>query len=217
MPFDRYEKLIFDLSSPGREGAAVPDLTVPEDESIASLGALARADLPLPEVSEPEVVRHYIALSRKNYHIDRGFYPLGSCTMKYNPKLNEDATALPGFANLHPLTSESRAQGAMALMYRLGQFLLDLTGLEDVTLQPAAGAHGELTALMMVQARMCDRGELRNEVLTPDSSHGTNPASAAMVGYKVVEVRSDPAGRVDLEHLKKVLSDKTACLMITNP
>jgi glycine dehydrogenase subunit 2 len=217
MRFDRYDKLIFDLTSPGRVGARVPELTVPEDASLGEIKGLLRDDLPLPEVSETEVVRHYVALSRKNYHIDQGFYPLGSCTMKYNPKTNEDAAAMAGFAGLHPLTPESRAQGALGVMHVLGEYLLDLTGFDDLTLQPAAGAHGELTALMMIKAYFADKGEARDVVLTPDSAHGTNPASAAMVGMKVNEIKSNAAGRVDLAHLKELLSDKTACVMITNP
>ena len=217
MQFDRYDKLIFDLSSPGRIGTTLPELTVPEDPSISELGHLLRQDLPLPEVSEPEIVRHYVALSRKNYHLDRGFYPLGSCTMKYNPKVNEDVASLPGFARLHPLAPTSCTQGALLLMDRLGQFLLDLTGLDDVTLQPAAGAHGELTSLMMIRAYFKERGEDRTDVLTPDSAHGTNLASAAMVGYKVVELKSDKTGHVDLELLERSLSKKTACVMVTNP
>jgi len=217
MPFDRYDKLIFDLSCPGRIGTTLPDLTVPEDGSLSEISDLLRDDLPLPEVSEPEVVRHYIALSRKNYHIDRGFYPLGSCTMKYNPKLNETVCALDGLAGLHPLVPERKAQGALLLMHRLGKLLTDLTGMDEVTLQPAAGAHGELTALMMIKACFADRGEERSEVLTPDSAHGTNLASAAMVGYKVVELQSSKKGRIDLKLLEKTLSSKTACVMITNP
>jgi glycine dehydrogenase subunit 2 len=217
MPFDRYDTLIFDLSSPGRIGTTLPDLTVPEDPSLAKLGHLLRDDLPLPEVAEPEVVRHYVGLSRKNYHVDRGFYPLGSCTMKYNPKVNEDMAGLPGFARLHPNAPDECAQGALLLMHRLGQFLVDLTGMDDVTLQPAAGAHGELTALMMIRACFAERGEDRTEVLTPDSAHGTNLASAAMVGYKVVELKSNPKGRVDLTLLARSLSKKTACVMVTNP
>ena len=217
MRFDRYDKLIFDLTSPGRVGARPPETTVPEDPSLNELGALLRDDLPLPEVAEPEVVRHYVALSRKNYHIDQGFYPLGSCTMKYNPKTNEDAAAMPGFSALHPLTPVSRAQGALALMHTLGEYLLDLTGFDDLTLQPAAGAHGELTALMMIKAHFAAKGEARDEMLTPDSAHGTNPASAAMVGMKVREIKSNAHGRVDLKHLAELLSDKTACVMITNP
>ena len=222
MRFDRYDKLIFDLSSPGRVGARAPETTVPVDPSLAALGGLLREDLPLPEVAEPEVVRHYVALSRKNYHIDQGFYPLGSCTMKYNPKTNEDAAAMPGFAALHPLTPESHVQGALALMHGLGEYLLDLTGMEDLTMQPAAGAQGELTALMMIKAYFADvqaksGGEARDEMLTPDSAHGTNPASAAMVGMKVREIRSNSQGRVDIDHLRELLSARTACVMITNP
>src|SRR5205085_1978083 len=157
MRFDRYDKLIFDLSSPGRVGTRLPDLTVPEDASLSEISGLLRDELPFPEVAEPEVVRHYVALSRKNYHIDLGMYPLGSCTMKYNPKTNEDAAAMPGFAALHPLTPDMKAQGALALMHGLGEMLLDLTGFDDLTLQPAAGAHGELTALMMIKAHFAEK------------------------------------------------------------
>jgi glycine dehydrogenase subunit 2 len=217
MRFDRYDKVIYDLSSPGRTGVTLPDLSVPEDPGLASLGHLLRQDLPLPEVAEPEVVRHFVALSRKNYHIDLGFYPLGSCTMKYNPKINEDCAGLPGFAGLHPLTPAEKAQGALAVIYQLTRFLCDLTGLDDATMQPAAGAQGELTALMMIKAFYESRGETRTEVLTPDSAHGTNPASAAMVGFTVQEIKSNERGRVDMAHLAKLLSRKTACVMVTNP
>jgi glycine dehydrogenase subunit 2 len=217
MRFERYDKLIFDLTSPGRVGARPPEMTVPEDSSILEISKLLREDLPLPEVAEPEVVRHYVALSRKNYHIDQGFYPLGSCTMKYNPKANEDAAAMPGFSALHPLTPDMKAQGALALMHSLGEMLLDLTGFDDLTLQPAAGAHGELTALMMIKAHFAEKGQPRDEVLCPDSAHGTNPASAAMVGMKVREIKSNASGTVDIAHLRELLSDKTACVMITNP
>ncbi|MCK9525223.1 MAG: aminomethyl-transferring glycine dehydrogenase subunit GcvPB [Limnochordia bacterium] len=212
--------LIFERSTPGRRGYRLPDLDVPEvpvTELIPS--DFLREEAPaLPEVSELEVVRHYTQLSRLNHGVDVGFYPLGSCTMKYNPRVNEDVTSLPGFATIHPYQPEETVQGALELMYNLGQYLAVISGLDATTLQPAAGAHGELTGLMVIKAYHAHRGEgHRNEMIIPDSAHGTNPASCAMVGYKVVEVPSDERGGVDVEALKGLVGPNTAGLMLTNP
>lgn len=175
-------------------------------------------EIDLPEVSEIDVVRHYTNISNKNYGVDTGFYPLGSCTMKYNPKINEDMAALGGFANLHPYQPEETVQGALELMYQLDRMLAEITGMERVTLQPAAGAHGELTGLMIMKAYHESRGDKkRNKIIVPDSAHGTNPASAAVAGFEIIEIESDKNGAVDLEKLKEVLSDEIAGLMLTNP
>ncbi len=212
--------LIFERSSPGRRGYRLPDLDVPEvamDELIPQ-EFLREEPVKLPEVSELEVVRHYTQLSRLNYAIDVGFYPLGSCTMKYNPRVNEDAASLPGLARLHPYQPEESVQGALQLMYELGEYLAVISGLSLTTLQPAAGAHGELAGLMVIKAYHDHRGDThRNEVIVPDSAHGTNPASTAMVGYKVVEVPSNERGGVDVEALKGLVGPNTAGLMLTNP
>lgn len=212
--------LIFERSTPGRRGYRLPDLDVPEipmSELIPT--EYLRTDEPeLPEVSELEVVRHYTQLSRLNHAIDVGFYPLGSCTMKYNPKVHEDLAALPGMANIHPYQPESSIQGALELIYNLGKHLATISGLEATTLQPAAGAHGELTGLMVIKAFHTHRGDAqRTEVIIPDSAHGTNPASCAMVGYDVVEVPSNERGGVNVEALKTLVGPKTAGLMLTNP
>jgi len=171
----------------------------------------------LPEVAEGEVVRHYTALSVMNHHVDKDFYPLGSCTMKYNPKLNDALAGLPGYALLHPEQSSEDAAGALAILHELGELLKTVSGMDAVTLQPAAGAHGELTALFMIRAWHEKRGHPRKKVVIPDSAHGTNPASIAMAGYDVVQVKSGPDGCVDLAHLRQVLDGDVAAFMITNP
>jgi glycine dehydrogenase subunit 2 len=178
---------------------------------------LRQTDLGLPELAEGDVVRHYIELSTKNHHVDKDFYPLGSCTMKYNPKMHDALSLLPGFTNLHPDQSSEDASGALILMHHLGQQLIEISGMDAVTLQPAAGAHGELTALFMIRRYHEKRGNPRKVVIIPDSAHGTNPASITMAGYKVVQVKSAANGCVDLEHLKTVLNDDVAAFMITNP
>ncbi|HLT58123.1 MAG: aminomethyl-transferring glycine dehydrogenase subunit GcvPB [Limnochordales bacterium] len=213
--------LIFERGAPGRRGYRLPALDVPE-EPVENLipAAQLRSDPPaLPEVSEPEVVRHYVGLSRRNYGVDVGFYPLGSCTMKYNPKVNEWAAALPGFARLHPYQPEETVQGALELIWRLERYLCEIAGLSRATLQPAAGAHGELLGLMIMRAyhEKNGDGDRRTEVIVPDSAHGTNPASAAMCGYRVVQVQTNERGGVDVEALKALVSDRTAGLMLTNP
>jgi glycine dehydrogenase subunit 2 len=214
------EPLIFDLSSPGRKGYSLPPLDVPE-EPIEELipGQLLRRDPPLlPELSEPDVIRHFTHLSQRNYSIDSGFYPLGSCTMKYNPKINEVAVQNAGWRDIHPYQPEATVQGALRLMYELQELLSAIAGMDAFTLQPAAGAHGELTGLLMIQAYHRSRGESqRNEVIVPDSAHGTNPATATMAGCKLLSVKSDDRGRVDLEQLRAVLGERTAALMLTNP
>src|SRR5206468_1252251 len=187
---------IFERSRPGRRASVLPAAGVPErplEELIPR--HLVRADPPkLPEVSEPEIVRHYNRISRRNFDLDTGFYPLRSCTMKHNPKLNERVVALPGHARLHPLTALERAQGALELMWLLQRSLAEICGLPHVSLQPSAGSHGELAGLLLTRAFHADRGEERSKVLAPDTSHGTNPASVAMAGYEVVKVATNERG-----------------------
>ncbi|MBO8141075.1 MAG: aminomethyl-transferring glycine dehydrogenase subunit GcvPB [Firmicutes bacterium] len=213
--------LIFERGAPGRRGYRLPPLDVPEQPIEALIPDRHQRTNPpaLPEVSEPEAVRHFVGLSRRNYGVDVGFYPLGSCTMKYNPKINEEVAALPGFARLHPYQPEETVQGALELMYNLERYLCEIAGLSRATLQPAAGAHGELLGLMIMRAYHESRGEghTRREVLVPDSAHGTNPASAAMCGYRVVEVQSNARGGVDVAALRALVGPKTAGLMLTNP
>jgi glycine dehydrogenase subunit 2 len=214
------EPLIFEMGAPGRRAATLLEMDVPTPDLAALLPgvALRRDPAPLPEVSEIEIVRHYTHLSQRNFGVDTGFYPLGSCTMKYNPKLNEDMAALPGFARLHPLQDAEQTQGALALLYDLEQMLAEIAGMRRVTLQPAAGAHGEITGLMIIKAYHESRGEShRNIVLIPDSAHGTNPASATLADYEIREVRTDARGGVDVAHLRELLDDRVAALMLTNP
>ncbi len=207
----------FEQSHPGRRGADVPALDVPVKANALPASLLAEVPPRLPEMSEGEVVRHYTNLSRRNFGVDNGFYPLGSCTMKYNPRLNEAAAAM--FADLHPLQDARDAQGALTLAYELQEMLCEITGMDAMTLQPAAGAHGELTGLMLIRMYHEHRGELgkRTKIIVPDSAHGTNPASAAMAGFEVVEVPSAPDGGVDVEALRAVCGEDTAGLMLTNP
>jgi glycine dehydrogenase subunit 2 len=211
--------LIFELGSPGRTGYSLPESDVPDTpiDQIIPAGLLRKTPPALPEVSELDVVRHYTALSHRNFSIDEGFYPLGSCTMKYNPKINEDAARQAGFARLHPYAPEELAQGAIALLWELEHAMAEITGMKRVTFQPAAGAHGELCSLLMVGRYFQERGERRTTVVVPDSAHGTNPASAAFAGFNVVEVKSDGRGNIDLEALKAVLTQDVAALMLTNP
>ncbi|KOR24936.1 aminomethyl-transferring glycine dehydrogenase subunit GcvPB [Clostridium sp. FAM 1755] len=215
-----YNKVIFELSSEGRKGYRLPNLDVPEVElsKLLPKNLLREDEIDLPEVSEVDVVRHYTALSNKNYTVDNGFYPLGSCTMKYNPKINEDMAALSGFSKIHPLQDEDISQGALELMYDLKGKLCEITGLDDFTLQPAAGAHGEYTGLLIIKAYHKKRGDTkRTKIIVPDSAHGTNPASASVAGFDIVEIKSGEDGRVSIEELKKVLNDEIAGLMLTNP
>jgi glycine dehydrogenase subunit 2 len=204
-----------ELSVPGRVGVRYPKPDVPTAPLPAGL---TRADLPLPELAEVDVVRYFTRLSQLNHGVDIGFYPLGSCTMKYNPKINEEAARLPGFAFLHPLQPIETAQGALAMMYALQEWLKEIGGFAAVSLQPAAGAHGELTGVLIIRAYHQDRGDLkRTKILIPDSAHGTNPATSAMSGMEVVELRSDARGNVDLEALRAHCDESLAGLMLTNP
>lgn len=218
------ETLIFEKGAPGRRATTLPSMDVPTEplDQLIPTGMLREEPAPLPEVSEIEVVRHYTHLSQRNFGVDTGFYPLGSCTMKYNPKVNEDMAGLPGFAHIHPLQPDSTVQGAIQLVYELEQYLAEIAGMTRVTLQPSAGAHGELTGLMLIKAHHQSRGEgERNLVLIPDNAHGTNPASATLSDYKAVEVETDPAtGGIKMEHLKKLLESygpQIAAIMMTNP
>jgi glycine dehydrogenase subunit 2 len=213
------ETLIFEKSAPGRRGYSLPDLDVPEQpaEDLLPASYLRKRPAQLPEVSEPTAIRHYTRLSQLNHSIDTGFYPLGSCTMKYNPKINEVTSALPGFRSIHPLQAESTVPGALRLMYELQELLKSITGMDAVSLQPAAGAHGEFTGLLMIKAYHHKNGRNPKVIIAPDSSHGTNPASATAAGYKLVTVRSDARGRVDTEELRRLVGEDTAGLMLTNP
>ena len=215
------EKTLFELSSPGRQAWSLPELDVPDlghnPDSTAELGYVPRPDNGLPELSEIDVARHYTRLSIMNHHVDKGFYPLGSCTMKYNPKVNEAASRLPGFTGLHPLEPDTLTQGALRLMYELAQMLAQITGFDAVTLQPAAGAHGELTGIMMIRKYFEKRGEQRDVVLVPDSAHGTNPASVTLSGFKPVQIKSNARGEIDPGELERACSTCVACLMVTNP
>ncbi|WP_274653508.1 aminomethyl-transferring glycine dehydrogenase subunit GcvPB [Paenibacillus humicola] len=211
--------LIFELSKPGRTAYSLPPCDVPEEAPDEYIPASMLREGPpqLPEVYEVDVIRHYTELSRRNFGVDNGFYPLGSCTMKYNPKLNEDTARLAGFAKIHPYQPEESIQGALELMYTLQNDLAALTGMDRVTLQPAAGAHGEWTGLMMIRAYHESRGETRTKVIVPDSSHGTNPASAAIAGFDTVTIQSNEQGLVDLDALRRAVGSDTAALMLTNP
>ncbi len=213
-----YDKLIFDLSKAGRQGYSLPANRW--EASLAELPSdLSRAEAPsLPEVSELDVVRHYTNLSQMNFGVDSGFYPLGSCTMKYNPKINEEIAAHPGFASLHPLQPDSTVQGALRVYEELSSALSEITGMADFTLNPFAGAHGELTGLMIIRQYHISRGDLkRTKVIVPDSAHGTNPASASVCGLEIVQVKSKANGLVDVEDLKPLLNDEIAGIMMTNP
>ncbi|MEP6813344.1 MAG: aminomethyl-transferring glycine dehydrogenase subunit GcvPB [Actinomycetota bacterium] len=211
-------KLIYEKSQTGRRASSIPhheNLPAPEVPE-----ELRRSEPPrLPEVPEFELIRHFTELSRRNFGIDNGFYPLGSCTMKYNPRVNERLVALPGFANLHPLQDEDGAQGALELEWRLQEILREVTGLDAVSLQPAAGSQGELTGLMLVRAYFEDRGESeqRRKVVIPDTAHGTNPASVTMAGYEVTPVKTDARGNIDVDDLRGRVDEHTAALMLTNP
>lgn len=209
------EPTIFELSSPGRTGVTFPQADVP---STPLPDTLIRENLPLPELSEVDVVRHFTRLSRMNYCIDYGIYPLGSCTMKYNPRINEATARFPGFAYTHPLQPEETIQGNLYLMYHLQEWLKEIAGFSAISLQPAAGAHGELTGILMIRAYHQHRGDTkRTRVLIPDSAHGTNPATSAMSGFEVVPVPTDKNGNVDLEILRSLLDDTIAGIMLTNP
>ena len=212
-------RTIYERSVEGRRAATMPDTGVPEtplDELIPK-NLLRERPAELPEVSEPEILRHYNRISRRNFDLDTGFYPLGSCTMKHNPRLNERVAALPGHARLHPAQQPKRAQGALELMWLLQRSLAEICGLPHVSLQPSAGSHGELAGLLLTRAYHDDRGEERTKVLTPDTAHGTNPATVTMAGYEVVKLASNERGGIDLDDLRSKADDDTACLMLTNP
>ncbi len=210
------EPTIFDLSSPGRVGVRMPESDVPAAEPPPQ--HLLRSELPLPELAEVDVVRHYVRLSKFNYSVDGGFYPLGSCTMKYNPKINEDTCRLPGFVFTHPLQPVETVQGNLALMYQLQEMLKEISGFAGVTLQPAAGAHGEFTGVLMMRAYHKSRGDdKRVKMLIPDAAHGTNPASVGMMGMSVVTIPSDERGNVDLKKLEEACDDTVVGMMLTNP
>lgn len=213
-----YNKLIFELSKPGRTGYKLPELDVEEKDNLIPEELLSNEELDLPEVSEVDVVRHYTNLSTLNFGVDTGMYPLGSCTMKYNPKINEEIIANPKLAHLHPKQDDYQVQGALEAMYTLQKSLCEISAMDYMTLQPAAGAHGEITAITIFKKYHEVNGNSeKNEIIVPDSAHGTNPATAAMAGYKVVEVKSNEKGVVDVEDLRKVVNEKTAGLMLTNP
>jgi glycine dehydrogenase subunit 2 len=210
-------KLIYEKSEPGRRASSLPRPDLPAGEIPEELRRSAPPRL--PEVAEPEVVRHFTALADRTFGVDTGFYPLGSCTMKHNPRVNERVVNLPGFRDLHPLQEEVASQGALELMWRLQEILAEIVGLPAVSLQPAAGSQGELTGLLLMRAYFADRGEAeqRREIVIPDTAHGTNPASVTMAGYELVGVTTDPRGNVDLEELRSKVGPQTAGLMLTNP
>jgi glycine dehydrogenase subunit 2 len=209
-------KLLYERSQPGRRASTLPRH---DDLPAVEVAEELRRSRPprLPELSEPELVRHFTELTTRNFGIDTGFYPLGSCTMKYNPRVNERVVALPGFRDLHPLQEEDGAQGALELMWRLQEILAEVAGLHAVSLQPAAGSQGELTGLMLMRAYFADRGEERDTIVTADTAHGTNPASVTMAGYRLAKVETDARGNLALEHLRTLVDERTAGLMLTNP
>lgn len=212
--------LIFERSRKGRFAYSLPQREIDNDVTNQLLDSkfIRKNKAEFPEVSELDLIRHYTELSNKNFGVDSGFYPLGSCTMKYNPKINEKVARIPGFTEAHPLQDEDQIQGALEIIYSLQEELKEITGMDEISLQPAAGAHGEWTALMIFKAYHLQNGDAeRDEVIVPDSAHGTNPASAAFAGFKSVTVKSNEKGEVDIAHLKEVVSDKTAAIMLTNP
>ncbi|MGG3691971.1 aminomethyl-transferring glycine dehydrogenase subunit GcvPB [Heyndrickxia ginsengihumi] len=214
------QPLIFERSKPGRIGYSLPPLDVQELDlkEIFPTEYIRNEEPELPEVSELDIMRHYTLLSKHNHGVDSGFYPLGSCTMKYNPKINESVARFPGFAHIHPLQDESSVQGALELMYDLQQHLVEITGMDEVTLQPAAGAHGEWTGLMLIRAYHEANGDMkRTKVIIPDSAHGTNPASATVAGFETITVKSNEQGLVDIDDLRNIVGEDTAALMLTNP
>jgi glycine dehydrogenase subunit 2 len=215
----RAQPLIFELSKPGRRAVDLPVCDVPlrEPEELIPAQFLRSEPAPLPEVSQPDLIRHYTALSNRNFGVDSGFYPLGSCTMKYNPKVNEEVSRYPGFVAAHPLQPAEITQGALEILYQMERYLAEIAGMDAVTLQPAAGAHGELTGLKLIKAYHAFHGEKRTKVIVPDSAHGTNPASTTVCGLETVEIRSRADGSVDLEALRAAVGPDTAALMLTNP
>jgi glycine dehydrogenase subunit 2 len=212
------QPLIFELGEAGRVGVDLPKLDVPRKENLIPAGFKRTEAAALPEVSQIELVRHYIGLSRRNFGVDNGFYPLGSCTMKYDPKINEQVARYPGLSQIHPLQPAETVQGALEIMYATEQALKEISGMDGFTMEPAAGAHGELTGLKIIRAYHRDRQDFaRNKVIVPDSAHGTNPASTACCGMTAVEIKSEADGSIDLEALKAAVGKDTAALMLTNP
>src|SRR6204780_3496376 len=218
-PINQNEALLFERSSPGKRGYQLPPLDVPAIDPASVLGAEnARAEIAdFPEVSEVEAIRHFTRLSTQNYAIDLGLYPLGSCTMKYNPRVNEQVARIEGLAWAHPYQPESLSQGILEVMGTLEKILAEITGMDAVTLQPAAGAHGEFTGILRVRALLQSQGNPRKKLLIPDSAHGTNPATATMAGYKVENIKSNERGMVDVESLARAVDEDVAALMITTP
>ena len=212
-------EIIFEKSIAGKRGARLPEIGVEykNTENYLPKNILRQEKLNLPEVTELDVMRHFINLSRKNFSVDTVFYPLGSCTMKYNPRVNEYAANLDGFANIHPEQSESQVQGALEVMYELQEALKEITGMDAVSLQPAAGAHGEFAGMLIIKSYFEKLGEKRNKVIIPDSAHGTNPATAKMCGFDVIEIKSNAKGQIDVDELKKALNNDVAAIMMTNP
>jgi len=211
-------KTIFERGSSGRCGFSLPELVSSVSKELFVPKSLARKQYArLPELGESEIVRHYIGLSSKNFHVDKGFYPLGSCTMKYNPKINDEIAGLPGFSQIHPEQPVGSVQGALEVYYELERILSEISGLAAISLQPAAGAHGELTGMLMMRAYHKKKNQYKSQVLIPDSAHGTNPASAKMAGFEVVQLPSGKDGRIDLHYLGNILSNETAGIMVTNP
>ncbi|MCR1954476.1 aminomethyl-transferring glycine dehydrogenase subunit GcvPB [Clostridioides mangenotii] len=215
-----YDNLLIDISKKGRKAYSLPKLDI-EDILLTDMvdaDLLKETELRLPEISEVDLIRHYTNLSNKNFGVDTGFYPLGSCTMKYNPKINEDMASNPNFTEIHPYQPVDTVQGSLELMYNLSQMLCEITGMDDVTLQPSAGSHGELTGLMLIKEYHLNRGDTkRTKVIIPDAAHGTNPASAAMADFDVIQINSNKDGSVNMEELKSILNDEVAALMLTNP
>ena len=212
------EGLIFEKSSPGKKGYKLPPLDVPAADAAKLLGASERKDLgQMPEVSEFEIIRHFTRLSTWNYAIDLGMYPLGSCTMKYNARVNEAVARIAGLANAHPYQPEKMTQGALRILKLLSDYLLEITGMEAITLQPAAGAHGEMTGILLIRAYLESKGNPRKKILIPDSAHGTNPATAAICGYTVENLKSNSAGMVDVSALAAQMNEDVAGIMLTNP
>src|SRR5450631_3185084 len=212
------EGLIFEKSSPGKAAWKLPPLDVPEVDTAALLGSSERKDLGnMPEVTEMEIIRHFTRISTWNYAIDLGMYPLGSCTMKYNARINEVVARLDGLAGAHPYQPEKLSQGALRIMKALADQLIEITGMDSITLQPAAGAHGEMTGILLVRSYLESQGNPRKKILIPDSAHGTNPATAAICGYQVENLKSNAAGMVDIASLEAQVNEDVAALMLTNP
>lgn len=213
------QKLLFEISKPGRSALDIGALDVPAEsmETMLPAAVLRREEAGLPEVSQPDLVRHYTWLSNRNFGVDSGFYPLGSCTMKYNPKVNEDVCRYPGFADIHPLQDAAAVQGALELYYHMERYLAEISGMDAFTMQPVAGAHGELTGLKLIKAYHTARGQARTKIIVPDSAHGTNPASATVCGLETVEIKSHEDGSINLTALKAAVGPDTAALMLTNP